>query len=102
MYKNGLKEPNKQSSSTNTPAESPIQASTDTPISLKVDNQGSIILAHNPVYFAQIKYIDIQYHSISDKLAAGQINLQYIQTCEIITDGLIKALTHTKFHSFVK
>lgn len=43
-------------------------------ISLKGDNQGSIILIHNPVYLSQIKYIDIQHYCICDKVAIKQIN----------------------------
>lgn len=72
------------------------------PISLKGDNQRSIALAHNPVYHARTKHIDIQHHYICDKVAAGRINLQYIPTSEMIADGLTKALTHAKFHTFVK
>lgn len=77
-------------------------ASTDPSISLKGDNQGSIALAHNPVYHARTKHIDIQHHYIRDEVAAGRINLQYIPTSEMIADGLTKALTHAKFHTFVK
>ena len=72
------------------------------PISLKGDNQGSIALAHNHVYHARTKHIDIQHHYIRDEVAAGRINLQYIPTSEMIADGLTKALTHAKFHTFVK
>lgn len=35
----------------------PVNPSTS--LSLKDDNQRSIILAHNPVFYAQTKYIDI-------------------------------------------
>lgn len=71
-------------------------------IPLKGDNQESIALAHNSVYHAQTKYIDIEYHYIHNEVAAGQINLQYISTNEMIADGLTKALTHAKFYIFIK
>lgn len=71
-------------------------------ISLKSDNQGSIALTYNPIYYAKKKDIDIQYHYIRGKIAARQINLQYIPTTKMIADGLTKALTHAKFHTFVK
>lgn len=71
-------------------------------ISLKVDNQGSIALAHNPVYYAQTKFFDFKYHYICDKVAVGQKSLQYIATSKMITDELTKVLIHIKFHTFVK
>ncbi len=71
-------------------------------ISLQGDNQGSIALVHNPVYHARTKHFDIQHHYIRDKVATRRINLQYISTNEMIADGLTKALTHAKFHTFVK
>ena len=33
-------------------------------ISFKTNNQGSITLIHNPVFYIQTKHIDIQYHHI--------------------------------------
>lgn len=69
---------------------------------LKGDNQGSIALAHNPVFHARTKHIDIQHHYIRDEVAAGRIDLQYIPTSEMVADGMTKALTHAKFHGFVK
>lgn len=47
-------------------------------LSLKGDNQGSIAFAHNPVFHARTKPIDIQHHYIRDEVAAGRIDLQYI------------------------
>ena len=70
-------------------------------IPLKGDNQGSIALAHNPVFHARTKHIDIQHHYIRDEVAAGRINLTYVPTSEMIADGLTKALTHAKFHDFI-
>ncbi len=76
-------------------------ANPSTSLPLKGDNQGSIALAHNTVFHAQTKHIDIQHHYICDKVTAGRINLQYIPTSEMIANGLIKALTQAKFHLFV-
>ena len=77
-------------------------STTPTSISLKGDNQGSIALAHNPVFHARTKHIDIQHHYIRDEVASGRIDLQYVPTSEMIADGMTKALTHAKFHLFVK
>lgn len=71
-------------------------------IVMKGDNQGSIALAHNPVYHSQSKHIDIQHHYIRDEVKAGRIELSYIPTGEMIADGLTKALEPVKFLTFVK
>lgn len=44
-------------------------------ISLKEDNQGSIALSHNSVFYAHIKHIDIQHHSTRDKVASNRIDM---------------------------
>ncbi len=67
----------------------------------KGNNQGSILLAHNPVFYARTKLINIQHRYIRDEVALKRIELAYVPTAEMITDGLTKPLTHTKFHNFV-
>ena len=74
----------------------------DPTVSLKGDNQGSLALAHNPVFHARTKHIDIQHHYIRDEVEAKRIELTYVPTGEMIADGLTKALTHAKFHTFVE
>lgn len=69
---------------------------------MKGDNQSSIALAHNPVFHSRTKHIDIQHHYIGDEVAANRIELSYVPTNEMITDGLAKALTHVKFHGFIE
>lgn len=71
-------------------------------IPLKGDNQGSISLAHNPVFHVRTKHIDIQHHYIRDEIAAKRIELSYVPTGEMIADGLTKPLTHVKFHGFIE
>ena len=74
----------------------------DIVIPLKGDNQGSIALAHNPVFHSRTKHIDIQHHYIRDEVASQRIQLSYVPTEEMIADGLTKALTHVKFHRFIE
>ncbi len=71
-------------------------------IPLKGDNQGSIVLAHNPVFHSRTKHIDIQHHYIRDEVGAKRIELSYVPTEEMIADGLTMALTHVKFHNFIE
>ena len=80
----------------------PSETTTNIPLSLKGDNQGSIALAHNPVFHARTKHIDIQHHYIRDEVAVGKIDLQYIPTSDMVIDKMTKALIHAKFHLFVK
>lgn len=91
--------------------ENPLSPSSPTPqqansnptqMPLKGDNQGSIALAHNLVFHARTKHIDIQHHYIRDEVASGRIDLQYVPTSEMIADGMTKAITYAKFHLFVK
>ncbi len=90
------------SQASNSLANSRLASNDPTPLSLKEDNQGSIALAHNPVFHARTKHIDIQHHYIRDKVATRRINLQYVPTSEMIANGMTKALTNAKFYRFVK
>ena len=47
---------------------------------LGVDNQGSIMLAQNPVNHQRSKHIDIRYHFIRDEIQKGIIDLFYVNT----------------------
>lgn len=42
----------------------PSKTTINIPFLLKSDNQGSIALAHNTVFYTQIKYINIQHYYI--------------------------------------
>lgn len=70
-------------------------------IPLKGDNQGSIALAHNPVFHSRTKHIDIQHNYIRDEVVSKRIKISYVPTDQMIADGLTKALTHIKFHGFI-
>lgn len=71
-------------------------------ILLKSDNQGLIVLIHNPFFYFRTKHIDIQYYYIYNKIASQKIKLIYILSKKMITEGFIKALIHIKFHFFIE
>lgn len=71
-------------------------------IVLKGDNQGSIALIHNLVFYSKTKQINIEHHYIRNEFASQKIQLSYIPIEEIIVDGLTKALTYVKFHHSVE
>lgn len=61
------------------------------------DNQGSINLAHNPVYHGRTKHIEVRHHFIREKIVSGEVNLDYIPTTEQLADILTKPLGRTAF-----
>jgi hypothetical protein len=66
------------------------------------DNQGAIALAKDPKYHARTKHIDIQHHWIREKIAGGDIKLEYVHTSRQIADGLTKPLPKDAFYAFRK
>lgn len=71
-------------------------------ILLKSDNQRSIALAHNHVFYLRTKHINIQHHYICDEVALKKIKLSYVLINQMIADGFRKALIHVKFHGFIE
>ncbi len=63
---------------------------------LFADNQAAIRLAINPVNHPRAKHIDIQYHKECKLISNDLLELDYIPTKEVMTDGLTKPLTLTK------
>ena len=65
---------------------------------INADNQGCIVLAHNPIGHSHTKHIDIWYHFIH--IEQEEVVFQYISTKEILADIFIKALLHEVFVKF--
>lgn len=61
-----------------------------------------MVLAHNLIFHLRTKYINIQHYDVCDEMDLKKINLLYIQTDQIIANGLTKALIYIKFYSFIK
>ena len=51
-------------------------------IVLYCDNLSSIQLAHNLVFHARTKQIEVHYHFIPERVLSGDINLVYVSTEE--------------------
>ena len=66
------------------------------------DNQSCIALAKNPVHHARTKHIDIQYHFIRENIEAGEIELRYISTEDMVADVLTKPLARPKFEKHIR
>ena len=64
------------------------------------DNQSSIALARNPGFHARTKHIAIQEHYVREKVASGEIELEYLHTGDMIADCLTKNLSREKVERF--
>ena len=69
---------------------------------LYTDNNGALLLAHNPVFHERSKHIAVKYHYIRELIYKGIIDLIYIPTNEQKSDGLTKPLEKVKFKQFLK
>jgi hypothetical protein len=67
------------------------------PISLKEDNQAAIAFSKNPGDHKRSKHIDIRYHFVRERVAAGELTLDYIPTECQLADIFTKALDVTVF-----
>ena len=67
------------------------------PISLKENNQAAIAFSKNPGDHKRSKHIDIRYHFVRGRAAAGELTLDYIPTEGQLADIFTKALDVTIF-----
>ena len=68
-----------------------------TPTMIFGDNQGSLKLAHNPVFHSRTKHVDVRHHFIREKVESGQVTLDYISTRDQLADILTKPLGKITF-----
>jgi hypothetical protein len=61
-------------------------------VKIFADNQGAIALTKNPVFHNRSKHIDVQYHYIREKVADGELQIEFIPTADMVADALTKAL----------
>ena len=59
---------------------------------IRIDNQGAMNLAKNPVHHQRTKHIDIKYHFIRLEIQEGKINLEYVPTEQNMADVFTKAV----------
>ena len=64
---------------------------------VQCDNQSSIKLAHNPVYHARSKHIELQHHFVGEKIESKEIGLTYCSTCENVVDIFTKLVGRIQF-----
>ena len=71
-------------------------------IKIYQDNQGTIALAKNPTFHSRTKHIDIKYHFAREQVKAGNIELEYLPTNDMVADALTKPLSRKKIEEFAR
>ena len=61
------------------------------------DNQGAIALASNAVVNQRSKHIDVRYHFVRDCVLAGEVQLNYLPTNDMVADLFTKPLAKVRF-----
>jgi hypothetical protein len=65
------------------------------------DSSNAITLANNPQFVRRSRHLEIRYRWISERPLKGQLKLAYVQSKDMIADGLTKALKRELFNRFV-
>jgi hypothetical protein len=66
------------------------------------DNQGSLSLAENPKFHQRTKHIDVKHHFIWEHIEKRSIDLWYVETANMVADGLTKPLPATQHEKFIQ
>jgi hypothetical protein len=69
-----------------------LRYSQNSPILIKGDNDGSIMMAHNPQLINQTKHINIHWHWVHELVEQDILTIQSCQDPEQTADVLTKAL----------
>lgn len=64
---------------------------------LLCDNTGGITLSEDASYHSKVKHIDINIHSIRERVALGQLKLHYVKSLNNAADIFTKALPRKDF-----
>ncbi len=66
------------------------------------DSQNIRLAVFNPLQTIYTRHIDIRYKWINQEVKKGRILLEFVDTVEMKTDGLTKALDHIKHSVFIR
>jgi Reverse transcriptase (RNA-dependent DNA polymerase) len=69
-------------------------------ITINCDNQGALALQRNPTSHQRAKHIDVSHHFVRERVARGEIEMQYCPTEDMLADLFTKALAKPKHEKF--
>ena len=61
------------------------------------DNLGATYLAAYPVFHARTKHVEVDFHFVRERVASGQLCVQFISTADQIADVFTKPLSSQRF-----
>jgi hypothetical protein len=64
------------------------------------DNLGATYLSANPIFHARIKYIEIDYHFVRERVADKKLSVKFISNKDQVADEFTKALAVKDLHEF--
>jgi len=72
------------------------------PISVRCDNTSAINISKNSIMHSRAKHITIRYHFLKEKIAKGEVKLEFVPTLEQVVDVFTKPLPKEVFEYLQK